>query len=72
MILNMKIAQQVLEFAIPYLTVRVVDMLLKHYKQICNVAAKVVDMVYKRCKQIRSMTVQWANWWALPYGLLPQ
>ena len=47
-------------------------MLRKHYKRICNAATKVVDMVYKRFKQMRSMTVQWTNWWELPYGLLPR
>ena len=70
-LLNIKLSQQVLEFAIPHLMVRVPDTLCKYYKQICNVTGKVVDMVYKRYKQIRSVTVQWTNWWELPYGLLP-
>lgn len=71
-ILSIKISQQVLEFVIPYLTVRVADILRKHYKQICNLATEAVDMVYKCYKQIRSMTVQWTNWWELPYGLIPR
>ena len=71
-ILNIRISQQVLEFAIPYLTVRVADIWRKHYKQICDVATEGFDMIYKCYKQIRSMTVQWTNWWEVPYGLIPR
>ena len=64
------VLSQILKFAIPYLTVGIVEALCKHRTKICKVTERMVNMTYKSYKQIRNMTARCTNWIESSFGPL--
>ena len=61
---------QILKFAIPHLTVGIVETFYKHRTKICKVTERMVDMTYKFQEQICNMIARCTNWIGSS-GLLP-
>ena len=66
---NINVLSQVLKFAIPHLTVRIVEVLCKHATKICKITEGMVDMTYKFYRQICDMTARCTNLIGSSYGL---
>lgn len=64
------ILSQILKFAIPYLTVGIVEALCKHRTKIRRITERMVNMTYKSYKRIRNMTKQCTSWIESPFGPL--
>ena len=63
------VLSQILKFAIPHLTVGIVETLYKHRTKICKITERMIDMTYKFHKQIRNMTARCINWIESSFGL---
>lgn len=58
---NINVLSQVLKFAIPHLTMGIVEALCKHRTKVCKITERMVDMTYKFYRQICNMTARCAN-----------